>query len=476
MGLRAETARALRWSAGTKALSQALSWAATIVVIRLLTPEDYGLMAMTMAFVALGQRFSEFGFSAAIIRAPTLSDGLISATIGLSIAVNLALYVFFFVMAPVISAYFGEEVIWTIRVAATIFLLAPLGMAYGALLARAMNFRRLSLIGEVATQIGSLISVGLALLGFGVWALVGGVVAVAASRSLLLVALATERYRPAWSFAAARAHLRFGGFIALQHVLRWLGNQIDVLILGRLLTAFDLGGYHVARTFTAMPNAKLGRLLGQLPLAAFARLQEQSEQLRRAMSTSLAMLLRVTVPTFLLLAAVAPEFVVVVLGERWAIITPLFTILALAMPLQIVLSVSEHALNAMDRPGLAASGNAILAAAIGTGAVIAAPSGLVAVAGAVAAAYVMTSLVILTIVGRYTGFGPIGLVQVVWRPLLAALVMTACVLATRNLLPIATPHWQALVLLLVVAAPAYLGPLLLIDRRGIRETLRFLRS
>jgi O-antigen/teichoic acid export membrane protein len=264
--------------------------------------------------------------------------------------------------------------------------------------------------------------------------------------------------------------------IALQNVLRWLSNQIDVLVLGRLLPTAALGGYHVARNLTDMPNTKLGQLFGQLPLAAFARLQDRPEALRQALQEALGMMLRVTVPGFVLLAVVAPEFVGVVLGPRWLGIAPLIAILAWAMPLRLVLTISTQALNAVGRPAIGALANGLLSLAIAAGALLAAPFGLAAIAGAVAVAYVVATLIALGIAGRHTGFGPRALAGSLWRPLLAASVMAGAVAAARLLLPEAATDWQVLATLLVVAAPAYAGPLLLVDRRGVRETVRFLRS
>jgi PST family polysaccharide transporter len=187
-------------------------------------------------------------------------------------------------------------------------------------------------------------------------------------------------------------------------------------------------------------------------------------------------MLRVTVPGFALLSVLAPELTLVALGPRWAHIAPLLAILACAMPLQLVLAVSNQALNAIDRPGIAAAGTALLAASIGAGAFIGAPFGLIAITSAVAASYLTTALLALGIAGRYTGFGPLGFVTILWRPLLAALVMAGILLVVRGLLPETMPDWQVLAVLLPAAAPAYLGPLLLVDRRGVRETIRFLRS
>ena len=433
MSLRSRTARALRWSAGARLVSQLASWAVTLIVIRLLTPEDYGLMAMTMVAVALAQRFSDFGFEAAIVRAPRLDVDAVRANFALSIALNAALFVLVVAVAPLASWYFGEDLTWYIRTVALIFLFAPFGMVYEALLIRAFDLRRQALIGEGCRQLASLASLALALAGAGVWALVAGPVVAAASRAVAFSALSPERHPPSWAPATMRAHLRFGGFVALQNLLRWAAQQIDVLVLGRLLATPELGGYRVAKELTALPRTKLGQLLGQLPLAAFARLQRRPRHLARLLATTLAMMLRLTVPVFAAMSALAPELVLVLLGPSWGPVVPVMTFLALAMPLQLVLALCEQALNAIDRPEVATTAYAVLAATIGLTAYLAAPFGLGAIAAGVAASYVGATLAVMIPIGRQVGFGPWRLARVLWRPVLAAAALHATVAALRPL-------------------------------------------
>ena len=476
MSLKARTARALRWSAGAKLTSQLASWAATLIVIRLLTPADYGLMAMTMVVLALAQRFSDFGFEAAIVRAPRVDVATIRANFALSILLNAALFVVVVAAAPLVSRYFDAELTGYIRVMAVVFLFAPFGMIYEALLIRAFDLRRQSLINEGCRQVASLTSLALALAGAGVWALVAGPVAGAASRAVAFSALAPERHPPCWAPAAMRAHLRFGGFVALQNVLRWAAQQIDVLVLGRLTTPAQLGGYRVAKELTALPATKLGQLLGQLPLAAFARLQRRRRHLARLLKVTLAMTLRLTVPIFAAMAALAPELVLVLLGPSWVAVVPVMTFLALAMPLQLVLGLCDQALNAIGRPGVAGAGYAGLAATIGVAAYVCAPFGLSAVAAGVAASYAVTTLAMMIPIGRCIGFGPRRLAEVLWRPVLAAAALAGAVFVVRPLLPATAPTWQALVVLGFAAAAVYTTVAWSIDRRGIQATWRYMSS
>jgi len=272
-----------------------------------------------------------------------------------------------------------------------------------------------------------------------------------------------------------RAHLRFGGFVALQNVLRWSTQQIDVLVLGRMLAIDQLGGYRVAKELTALPGNKLGQLLGQLPLAAFARLQRRPRHLAKVLTPTLAMTMRLTVPIFAAMSALAPELVLVLLGPTWRPVVPVMTFLAPAMPLQLALALCDQALNAIDRPGVASAGYAGLAATIGLAAFVAAPFGLSATAAGVAASYVVATLAVITAIGRYTGFGPRRLASVLWRPALAAAGMYAAVSALRPFVPPAVPAWQTLAGLAVAAAAAHLAITWVVDRRGLAATWRYLR-
>jgi O-antigen/teichoic acid export membrane protein len=474
--LRAETAKAFRWAAGSKFVAQAIGWIFTLLTIRLLDPADYGRMAMVMVVIAFANFFTEFGFSASIIRETHLDKRKISCIFGLSLIFNFLVFVVVFLSAPLISLYFKTDINAEIRLLSVQFLLVPWGRIYESQLMRELNFRARSLIQESAYLIGVIASFVLALAGFGVWALIWGVLIATACRVLGFTVLAPERVLPAWNVREGRAILAFGSGLTAQRLAAWLQNQISIMVLGRLVDATSLGHFNVARTLVATPSNKLGQLLSQLPLAAFARLQHDRTALRDALAESLCMLLRATLPLFVLISLTAPEIVALALGPSWTEIGPIMALLALAMPLQIVHAVTLQALNALGKPLVGAWIMALLAVALGIATGLSAAHGLAMVALAWTVTYAAVSLVGIAWSGRHTGLGVLALATTAWRPLTCSAVLLGVGTLVRALLPGVWPAWLLLAVLLAVAGVVFALAVLLLDRRGLLQTLRFLKT
>lgn len=474
--LRSATAGALRWAAGTKLIAQVIGWGLTLMVIRLLDPADYGLMAMTMAIVSLASFFTGFGFTASIVRSPVLESGHLAAILGMSIAINLVMFVAVFALAPLCTLYYTADVTDEIRVASLTFLLAPWGSIHEAQLVRALDFRRRALVMEGAFVLGSMTSLALAYLGFGVWSLIGGILVGAVARATVFTALAPERHWPSFRLSHVREQVSFGGRFMVQRLFWWLHVQIDVFVLGRLLPVAELGYYSVARTVASLPNNKLGQLMGPLPLAAFSKLQDRPKQLRNALRQALAMLLRLTIPSFVMLSATTPEIVAVVLGADWMPVAPVMALLALAMPIRLVHAVTNQAMNALGRPGVGAANMAFLMVASGIAIGLAAPYGTAAVAATWAVVYALTSLVALHVAGRYTGLGLPSILSVVWRPVLVGIVIYGSIFGARLVMPAGLADWVLLLALPAIGGLAGLCAMLITDRHGIYDTLKFIRS
>lgn len=466
----------MRWAAGTKVVAQLAGWIFTLLTIRLLEPADYGRMAMLMVVITFAALVTEFGFTASIIRDDKLNRKKISQIFGISIVFNLICFIIVFLSAPLFSYYFQNDITREMRVIAVSFLLAPWGRVYEAQLMRNLDFRRRSIVHEGAYMLGVMTTFALALLGYGLWSLIWGVLTAAGCRALGFMLLAPERHWPSWDFSGARSVITFGSGLTFQRMMSWLQSHVDVMVLGRLLDATALGHFNVARTLVAIPGNKLGQLLSQLPLAAFARLQHDRQSLRNALAESLCMLLRATLPLFALLSVTAPEVVALALGPTWLDIAPLMALFAVAMPLQLVHAVTLQALNALGMPLVGAAIMALLGLSTGLATGLSATFGLEAVAAAWTTTYILVSLVAITWTGRYTGLGLGGLTAAAWRPLACTALLLVAGLSARAILP---PEWPAWLLLGGIAGTAgvmFLLATLLIDRRGLLRTIAFIRT
>lgn len=340
----------LRWTAGMRLASQVLTWAMTLVVIRLLSPADYGLLAMATVIIAFLSLLSEIGLGPAIVQKSVIEPGILNKIFGLVLAFNLALCAALSLAAPLIAAFYQEErLVRIIQVMSLQFVVSAFVVIPDALLQKEMEFRKRSLLDMGAAVVGGLTTLGLALGGFGVWSLVVGTFASQVLKAIGVNVITRALCRPVLSFAGLREYVMFGGHISLGGVLWFFYTQADVLIAGKWLGKEALGYYAVAMHLASLFNQRIAGIINQVAFPAFSLIQNDLKQVGEKVLLGIRMLSFVSFPCLWGISAVAPETVLVVLGPKWEpAILPL-SILALIMPLRIVGNFLPNAVQGIGR-------------------------------------------------------------------------------------------------------------------------------
>lgn len=173
MTLRADTLSGLRWVAGAKLLGQVVTWGITIVVMRILSPEDYGVLAMATVLVAFLAMMAQFGVGAAAVQAADMDDGKLRQIFGLVILINSSLFLLLFLTAPLVGWFFEEpRLVAIIRVLGLQFVLMMFSVIPSSQLSRKLDFKGQSLVELSGAIASSLTALASALAGLGVWSLV----------------------------------------------------------------------------------------------------------------------------------------------------------------------------------------------------------------------------------------------------------------------------------------------------------------
>jgi O-antigen/teichoic acid export membrane protein len=325
----------LKWTGAAKLVGQAASWAVTLIVVRLLAPEDYGLMAITVVVVSVASSIAELGLGASVVQAPTLNRQELAQIAGLAVVLNLAIGLLVVFLAPLAGVLFDDTRLTSvIQVSALQFIPAALCTVPQAIAYRDLRFKWLAWIDLIAGAVASLITLALALHGAGVWALVLGSLASGSIRAALLLRECVVW--PSFRFADIRRHVRFGGAIAIGRLAWQLVNQSDVLIAGRFLTQEAVGLYSVSLHVATLPMQKLMGIVNQVAFPTVARLQADPDRLRELLLFALGLLHLVAVPLTWGISAVAPEFVALVFGTKWADAVYPLQILSLIIPFKMV--------------------------------------------------------------------------------------------------------------------------------------------
>src|SRR5215470_8756992 len=334
MNLRAQVLSGFRWMAGMRLLSQLFAWAVTIVVIRLLSPTDYGLLAMATVFLEFFTMIAEFGVGAAAVQAHDMDEPKLRTLFGFAMVVNLALFIITYLTAPLNARYFREpRVVSIVRVLSVQYLLTIFSVIPQAQLARKLDYKGPAVVELSAAITASVTTLVLALAGRGVWALVWGSLASALCRTVGLNLLSPFITTPAFRFRGTRNLLGFGGNVTVTRVLWFFYSQADVLIGGRLLGKDLLGLYSVAMNLASLPARKSSAIINQVSFPAFARIQHDRQRYASSFLLAVRILSFVLFPVLWGMASVAPEMIRVLLGDQWTAVTGPFQLLALSMPL-----------------------------------------------------------------------------------------------------------------------------------------------
>jgi O-antigen/teichoic acid export membrane protein len=335
--LRQRVLHALGWALTGRLLAQATSWFITLLVIRLLTPGDYGLMALATIFVTLVALVNELGMGGALIQAEGLTERQICQTYGIVITVQFGFAALIVATAMPIAMFFNDARLAPIlEVSSLQFVFLAFEIVPESLLMKALDFRLKAYIDTLAQLAGSLVTLALAWLGYGVWALVWGVLATSAVKAIGFTAATRFYVWPSFSLHGMRQIISFGGMLTAERVFWFFYSQADNLILGKRFGGEVLGIYSVAIQLASLPMDKLGPIIGQVAFPAFSRVQGRPNEAVDYLLKAIRLIALISFPTMFGLSAVAPWFVPVVLGAKWqAAVLPL-QLLALSMPLRFV--------------------------------------------------------------------------------------------------------------------------------------------
>ncbi|HAN63412.1 MAG TPA: hypothetical protein DCQ79_06025, partial [Rhizobiales bacterium] len=282
MTLRTDVMTGLRWTAGARFLTQLITWAITLVVIRILSPSDYGLLSMATVFVAFLMILSDFGLGFAVIQRTEIDLLTLRKVFGAVVIVHGSAAVLLVVAAPLIASFFAEPRVEPIvRVLALQFVVAAFAVIPDAQLQRRMEFRRRSLLDLSGAIVSSVATLVLALAGKGVWALVAGSLLTQTWRTIGLNSIAPFGYWPLFTFGGLRPLMKFGWRLIASQVLWFFFTQIDIIIAGKWLGKELVGFYAIAMHLASLPNQRIAGIINQVAFPAFARIQDDIDAVGR---------------------------------------------------------------------------------------------------------------------------------------------------------------------------------------------------
>ena len=475
-GMTARIRSAVIWRSGSQMIGQLVMWASTFLVLRLLTPSDYGLFAMTQVVIGLATLMNGYSFASSLVQAEELDEVRAGQVFGILILMNGSIALAQFLVAPFAADYFHQpQLVAILRVQSLLHLTTPFIIMPQALLSRRIDFRTQGRSNLIAALAGAVTAPLCALAGLGVWTLVLAPLAMFSTRALLLGILGQWWIRPRFALAGAGAMFGFGGTVLISDILWFVQNQADVFIAGRRFDAHMLGLYSEGLFLTQILVNKFVPSLNEVAFPAYARMQADRSAVAWSFAKALSIIMLVAMPFYVGLAATAGPLVLTVMGPKWAEAIPLVQLLAFAMPFVTLHVLYPPATNALGKPRIGAMSSAAGAIVLPIAFWIGVPHGPIGMA----AAWVV-SMPLLVLVSSSLSLPVLGLSwgrlgRAVLPPLAAALAMGVVVVGVGSLLPPIAPPVR-LMTLVPLGVVAYAGFVLLFARDIARQAFAMVRG
>lgn len=474
--LKDQVRSAVIWRSGTQILGQLLTWGSTFVVIRVLSPSDYGLFAMTQVVLVLLNMLNGYGLASALIQRGDASRHAQRQLFGMLILLNLGLGAVQFACAPFAAAYYRQPMVADLlRVQALLYVATPFIALPYALLARAMDFRKQAKVNFVSGVTGALVALGGAWGGLGVWTLVAAPIALFAVRAIGMTWAAHSLMWPSFDFRGAGDIARYGGVMATGQIFWFLQSQADVFIAGRLFDPHWLGIYTTSLFLTQIFVSKFVPPLNEVAFSAYARIKDDRAAMAAAFVKSARIIFVVAMPFYLGLAVTARPLVEVVLGPKWIEAAPVVHWLALAMPMMTLQTLYAPASDACGRPGIGAKNGATGAILLPAAFLIGVHWGLMGLVAAWFAAYPLYLAISTWRTLPVIGVRLRDLADGLASPVIAATGMAVIVSLLARLLP-PMPALAELALLGAAGVAAYGGWLALFARDTLDEVVALVRN
>jgi lipopolysaccharide exporter len=455
--------------------------ASTLILVRLLSPADFGVVALAMVFVGMLEILSQSGQEAALIRMQNPTREYYDTAWTISVLIGLTIGTVIFLLAPYTTLYFHDPrsvaVMRCLALRAILGGFANVGMVDFRRNLRYDKFFQYSFCAKICSLS---VAIGLAFLLRNYWALVGGMVTTAVALNVLSYMM--SRYRPRFSLAKMDEIWGFSIWTLVRSIAFYFNGQIDLLIIGRFAGSAQMGRYSVAHDIAASATDEVNGPMVTVLFTVMARVQDDVDELRRLYLRALGWSAAICASTSTGIAMISSDFVHVVLGPKWVSVVPLMPWLALAAG---VLGLSSGAFGTFDVLNMPRRGARMLLLRLFMMGLVIAPVAfvtrdLVAVAASRLFVTIIFIPTLFLAVGTAVGVRPASQLAAVWRPFLAAGIMALAIWGGNTFAP--ANMILRLIFDVAIGAVAYVGTLFVLWRvagrpdSAERDALSFVRN
>ncbi len=330
--------------------TQGMALVIAIVLARLLSPSDHGVLTILMVFITLAQVFVQSGLGTALIQKKEVDDTDLSSVFFVSLSIAIALYLLLFLLAPAIGTFFAmPQLAPVLRVLALLLLPGAFISVQSAVIAREMKFRSLMLASLCATALSGAVGIAMAYAGMGYWALVGQQLTNQLTLMCALLIIVKWRPRLLFSWARVKGLIGFGWKLLAASLLDTGYANLRTALIGKKFTADTLGFYNKGKQFPELVMNAVNGSIQSVMLPVLSELQEDIAQMKQMMRRSVMASSFLVMPLMAGLAAVAEPLIRLLLTDKWLPAVPFLQICCIDFAFYPIHTANLQAINAMGR-------------------------------------------------------------------------------------------------------------------------------
>lgn len=445
MSLRRKTISGITWSAASQVGRQAILFIVGVILVRLLSPREFGLVAMVTVITGFASIFAELGLSAALVQKRDVRSEHLSSVFWVNIAAGITLTALFVLGAPLIAGFYGEPMLLSLTmVIALSFVIQSTAIVQRTLLSKALDFRRLS-FAEIGAATGAgIIAITMALAGFGVWSLVAKSIVSAVIMTTTLWLMSDWRPAMSFSWASVKELLGFSSNLLGEKTLNYWVRNIDNLLIGKVLGSGSLGIYSRAYAIMLFPLRNISGVIARVLFPALSTIQQDKQRVKRAFLRVVRVISLITFPLMLGLFVTAESFVLAVFGQQWSEMIPILRILCFIGVAQSIVTLVGSLFLSQGRADLQFRLGLFIKPMLIMGIVIGLNWGIVGVAIGYAAAVTVAQYLNLRFAGSLVDISYSEVLLELSGAFLCAATMGVCVYGVGHLLPQEWGHFGRL--------------------------------
>lgn len=352
--LKKETAKGVAWSGIDKIANGGIQFLANIVLARMLTPKDFGLLAIIAIFVQISQTFIDSGFGNALIQKKDRSQTDYSTVFFFNLALSFGFYVILFFCAPLIADFFDNEKLTSLtRVVGLNLIIGALVSVHKTRLTVQLRFKIQAVISLISSCVSAIVAIWMAYRGYGVWSLVALTITSISVQMVLIYILI--KWRPSLEFSktAFRSLFSYSSKLLGASLIHLLYRNIYPIIIGKRFSPVELGYFNRADTFAMYPPYMIGSVISRVAFPIFSRIQDDNARLRNAYSKYIVFASLIIFPILIGLLVLAEPLTLLILKEKWLPMVPMLQILCIDWMTDHLCTINLNVLYVKGRSDLA---------------------------------------------------------------------------------------------------------------------------